>query len=208
MNDQDEILVNASDLNVFAYLQNLTDLNSGLVVLNYDDDTANRTGYFKDLITSFGEVNSANFRILSSGDFKVVVEASGDLDLDISSDDTESFYITNKIKDITLSLSPSTPLIYEDFTLSVSLTGEDDNKYLGDSTIDIQGQSNISFTDSSISYSSSTSNTFTAFSNETGTSDLQVSVTNGTATDLSETLSLTVVNSKLKIKISPTVKFT
>ena len=201
-------MVNATDLDFIVYLENLTDSNSGITVLDYDNDDVNSTGYFGELVTSDGEVNTTSFKILSSGLFKVVVEGSGNLDLYINPSETDSFYITNKIKEISLYKSPSTPLIYEDFNISVVLTGEDDNVYLGESTIEIQGQSNITFLSDSLSYSPDTTNIFQAYSNETGTSDLEVSVTNGTSSDLSEIISLTVVNSKLKIELSQTVNFT
>ena len=204
------LLSNAEGLEVSLTLENTDSDNSGLVILN-ETGSNDTTGSFGVFLVLDGEFETYNFKILSSGNFKVKAEAVNQEELMIDSEMTAEFTIVNRVKDIVLDYSPADPALFENFTISVSLIGEDDNDYLGDSDIMVVVENDpdyLTFFIDSLEYDDATTNNFIGYATYNGTYTFNVNASNAITSDLSEQINITFVNAKLLITLSNQVIFT
>ena len=149
-----------------------------------------------------GQFDYINLRILSSGNF--TINATSD---NLTSAETSLFTTTNKVLSSTLSATPASLTVYDEFEISVSLKGEDDELYLGSSVLNISAVSGVVFEADSVIYAEGAADKFKGYSEKTGTKSFSLVASNDDDAYESGTLNIIFTKASLFIDINQTVSF-
>lgn len=125
----------------------------------------------------------------------------------MTSAETSSFTTTNKVLSSTLTASPSSLTVYDQFEITVSLKGEDNQPYLGRSVLNISDIDGLVFEADSVIYTDGAAETFKGYSEKTGTKIFSLVATNEDNDYQSGTVNVAFTKAKLNIEVNQTVRF-
>lgn len=168
--------------------------NSGLILGNYAATA-----------TSSGTVTFTNFRILSSGSFKIM--ASSDSAITNSYTTTDTYTIQNFPKSITITASSSTVTAYESYMIDAHIYGDDDMHYVYASIDATLEGSDFTAVNSVLSSTTGEISSYSLYTSASGSKTYTVSVPGkDSSTITSSGLTITVVQAILSVSfdVNPT----
>lgn len=153
-------------------------------------------------LTGTSPFTFGNLSVLSSGDF--VLRATSD---NLNKAETASFTVENKVKRSEIVSTSASPTVYEDFNLTVSLIGEDDNEFLGYCIVSLLEHEGMVIKENNLAYSEGNSVAFYLYAEKIGNYSFNATVDEGISDYSSGTVEVDVENANIDLTLDTTVRF-